>query len=373
MSFQFHITKTGLSPILYYITGHGFGHAVRSNEVIRALKQAAPELRIYVRTTAPEWLFHHPLTPIIYSRGAIDVGITQKNSLEMDLNDTLRACRSLHNQMPRLIAEEIDFVKRHGIRLILGDIPPVGFEIAARASIPSVAITNFTWNWIYRAYLDEYPTFLPLIEEMESFYAKATLALALPYPCEMGVFMQREAIPWIARTSLLNQQEARVKFALPESATIVLLSFGGLGLKHLPWQRLRQLREYYFVATGESQQQDDNSSILPDAQRSYQDLVRAADVIVTKPGYGIVADAIAHQKPVLYTNRGEFPEYVHLVQALDELAAAEFIAQDDLFSGNIETHIGRLLAKDRNWPPVALNGAAVAAERILALLATHSR
>ena len=101
--------------------------------------------------------------------------------------------------------------------------------------------------------------------------------------------------------------------------------------------------------------------------------MRAADVIVTKPGYGIVADAIAHQKPVLYTNRGEFPEYVHLVQALDELAAAEFIAQDDLFSGNIETHIGRLLAKDRNWPPVALNGAAVAAERILALLATHSR
>jgi UDP-N-acetylglucosamine:LPS N-acetylglucosamine transferase len=96
-------------------------------------------------------------------------------------------------------------------------------------------------------------------------------------------------------------------------------------------------------------------------------------VIVTKPGYGIVADALAHQKPVLYTNRGEFPEYGHLVQALDELTAAEFIAQDDLFSGNIETHLARLLGKDRKWPPVELNGAAVAAERILALLVIHSR
>ena len=289
----------------------------------------------------------------------------------MDLSDTLRSCRTLHGRIPALIEEELHVLQQHDIRLIVADIPPLAFEIAARASIPSVAITNFTWNWIYRAYLEKYPTFLPLIEEMESCYSKATLALTLPYPCEVGVFAKRTAIPWIARVSSLSRREARAKFALPASAAIVLLSFGGLGLSRLPWARLKQLQDLYFVCTSDSPGRYGNLSIFPDAQRAYQDLVRAADVVVTKPGYGIVADVIAHRVPILYTERGEFPEYPRLVEALHDLATAEFIAQDDLLSGSIESHIAHLLAKDPHWPLVALNGAAAAAEKILALLGSE--
>ena len=68
---------------------------------------------------------------------------------------------------------------------------------------------------------------------------------------------------------------------------------------------------------------------------------------------------IAHQTPVLYTERGEFPEYPRLVQALNDLAVAEFIPQDDLLSGNIEPYIIRLLKRIRRWPTVPLNGADV--------------
>jgi L-arabinokinase len=112
---------------------------------------------------------------------------------------------------------------------------------------------------------------------------------------------------------------------------------------------------------------------LPDAQRQYQDLVRAVDMIITKPGYGIVADAMAHQIPILYTERGEFPEYPHLVQALNELAIAELIPQRDLLSGDLEPYIIRLLGKRTDWPAASLNGADVAAEKILALLDNRSR
>lgn len=301
------------------------------------------------------------------------MGILQRDSLELDLNETFKACSALHNQIPALINREVEFVKRHDICLILGDIPPIAFEIAARASIPSVAITNFTWNWIYRAYVETYPEFLSLIEEMERFYRKATLALTLPYPGKMDVFPKQESIPWIARVSSLNKQQAKAKFKIPESAITILLSFGGLGLKRLPWRRLKQLRDFYFVATDETTQRDGNLLILPDAQREYQDLVCGADVIVTKPGYGIVTDVISHQIPALYTERGEFPEYPLLVQALNDLATAEFVPQNDLLIGNIEPLIARLLNKDRNWPTVGLNGAAVAAEKILTLLGNQAR
>jgi L-arabinokinase len=358
-----------LSAILYYITGHGYGHAVRSNLVIQALANAAPDLKVHVRTTAPPWLFHGAQHPVVYSSEAIDVGIVQRDSLDMDLAATLDACRTLHDRIPALIKQEIDFIKAHGIQLILGDIPPLAFEIAARAEIPSVAVTNFTWSWIYRGYLNAFPAFLPLVEEMESYYERASLALALPYPGDLAVFPKQEKIPWLARVSPLDKPQAKAVFGLPNSAPTVLLSFGGLGLERLPWQKFRQMRDYFFVTTGaEVPRRDGNLLTLPIAQHRYQDLVRAADVIVTKPGYGIVADALAHRTPVLYTDRGDFPEYPYLVRALEELGHARFIEQDELLSGFLAPALPRLLGQHNAWPTVQLNGAEIAAKKILALL-----
>lgn len=286
----------------------------------------------------------------------------------MDLDGTLRACQSLHKSVPRLIEQETNFVREHQIRLILGDIPPLCFEIAMRASVDSVAIANFTWSEIYRAYIKNCPGFKPLIEEMEGFYRNATLALTLPYPCGMDVFPRQEPIPWVARTSPLTKQEARKSFRLPQSATLVLLSFGGLGLERFPWSNLQEMSEFFFVTTGKSKQEINNVRFLSGAQRKYEDLVRAVDVVVTKPGYGIVADVISHQVRVLYTNRGEFAEYPHLTRALNEYATAEFIPQDRLLSGNLVPYLTRLLSKKENWSSVPLDGAEMAAAKILGLI-----
>lgn len=353
-----------MSSILYYISGHGYGHAVRSSQVIEALKKAAPETDIHVRTAAPSWLF----PPVAHSHAAIDVGMVQNDSLAMDIAATLRACRRLQQNAPSIMANELAYIARNEIGLVVGDIPPLCFAIAARVNLPSVAITNFTWDFIYRAYGNECPDFLPLAAEMERHYSHATLALALPYSCNLDVFPRREEIPWIARVSVLTRDEAREKFALPQSAVIVLLSFGGLGLDRLPWQELMRLREFYFVTSGKAESESGNLRIIPAAQRNYADLIRAADVIVTKPGYGIVADAIAHDVPVLYTDRGEFAEHAKLVEALKACATADFIPQADLLAGKLAPHLNRMLNKPRRQTRFALNGATIAAAKILALL-----
>jgi hypothetical protein len=336
--------------------------------VIRALQQRASDLQVHVRTTAPEWLFSNLPTRVFHTQYSVDTGVIQQDSLHMDLDATFRACRDLHSRLPVLLEQEVDFIKEHGIDLIIGDIPPACFEIAVRAEIPSVAITNFTWDVIYQAYAAGHPGFAPLIEEMQRFYAKATLALTLPYPCDMSIFPRCEAIPWITRVSTLTPSQARAAFGLPQDATVVLLSFGGLGLDRFPWQRLSQIKEFFFVTTAAFEQSRGNLQVLDVAQRRYEDLLRAVDVIVTKPGYGIVADVLAHRLPVLYTERGEFPEYPFLVQALTELATANFIPQDELLSGNIRSYLARLVEKAPNWPPVSLNGAEAAAKKVLTLL-----
>jgi len=357
-----------LSSILYYITGHGYGHAVRSCQVIWSLKESCPESTVYVRSTVPEWLFEHPLYSVRRSTRSLDAGVVQHDSLQMELQPTLEACMAIHAEVPALIEEEIAFISQHNISLIVGDVPPLCFEIAARAGVPSVAITNFSWSGIYRGFLHALPEFGALIEEMENFYRKTTLALSLPYSCEMDIFPSQEMIPFITRSSALDPREARDQFGLPRSATVVLLSFGGNGLERLHLERLLQQKDFFFVGTGEASRRERNLLILPDAQRNYVDLVRASDVIVSKPGYGIVADVIRQQVPLLYTERGDFAEYPCLVKTLQDCATAEFIPQDDLISANLTPYLKSLLSKDKHWPPVAINGASVAAEKVLSLL-----
>ena len=357
-----------MSSVLYYITGHGYGHAVRSCQVIWNLKERCPELTVYVRSTVPGWLFEHPHYRVEQSSQALDVGIVQDDSLQMELGPTLEACKGLHARIPSLVEQELDFITKHNIGLIVGDVPPLCFEVAARAGVPSVAITNFSWSGMYRGFLHALPDFLPLIEEMENSYRMTTLALTLPYSCEVEIFPAREQIPFITRSSVLAPREARERFGIPSLATVVLLSFGGHGLERLDLDRLLRQKEFFFIGTGDPLRKESNLLILPNVQRSYVDLVRAADVIVSKPGYGIVADVIRHQIPLLYTDRGDFAEYPYLIKTLEDCATAEFIPKDDLISANLTPYLKPLLTKKKHWPAVATNGASVASEKLLSLL-----
>ena len=74
----------------------------------------------------------------------------------------------------------------------------------------------------------------------------------------------------------------------------------------------------------------------------------AVDTIVTQPGYRIVADTMAQRVPILYTDRGDFPEYPPLVATLSDTATAKFIPQDELLAGDQLPYLRRLLSKPPN-------------------------
>src|SRR6185503_12343041 len=76
----------------------------------------------------------------------------------------------------------------------------------------------------------------------------------------------------------------------------------------------------------------------------YEDLVRAVDIVVTKPGYGIISECLANDTALLYTSRGDFREYQVLVEAMPKFLRCKFIDHADLFSGNWATHLDALLA-----------------------------
>jgi hypothetical protein len=71
--------------IVFYISGHGFGHASRSIEVINAILAQRPETRVGVRTSAPRWLFDLTVKgKVTYSTLECDTGVVQSDAVTLD-------------------------------------------------------------------------------------------------------------------------------------------------------------------------------------------------------------------------------------------------------------------------------------------------
>ena len=191
---------------------------------------------------------------------------------------------------------------RAGARLVVGDVPPLAFATAKRAGIPALAVTNFTWDWIYEGYPEltaETPDLLPTIRRA---YACATTALRLPLAGGFESFSHVIDVPFIARRARRDPEDVRAMLHLPADRPLVLVSFGGYGVRSLDWPALGRMARYGVVstkgfpfATAPPATKHsvlyclDEHQIYASGIR-YEDLVATVDVVVTKPGYGIVAE-----------------------------------------------------------------------------------
>jgi len=338
--------------IVFYISGHGFGHASRSIALIRALVRRRPDLRISVKTTAPAWLFER-VPAVSYERFDTDVGMTQHDSLTIDVADTAARAACFYRDFDRRADAEAAWLSASRVRLVLADIPPLAHAAAARASLPSIAIGNFTWDWIYEGV----PTFerdAPgVIQTIRDAYRDCTRALRLPMHGGFASMSKVTDIPMIARRSTITRDQARRAMHVPDDRLFALASFSGHGLD-VPFERIADEQRLTVLSPA--------ASLPPPLE--YPDLVAASDVVISKPGYGIVSECVASGTPLLYTSRGHFVEYDVIVAEMPRVLRCRFIPQDDLRAGHWRPHIEALLAQDAPPDCARVDGAQVAADVI---------
>jgi L-arabinokinase len=370
--------------IVFYVSGHGFGHAARSIEVINAILAKRPETRIGVRTSAPRWLFDLTVKgKVTYSTLECDTGVVQVDALTLDEADSIRRAAAFHSDLVTRAASETRVLRELGAGLIIGDIPPLAFAVGASAGIPSVGLGNFTWDWIYADYprVRLAPSLLPAIRTA---YTRASMALRLPMSGGFENFSNVKDIPFIARHAMKKRDEVCKLLKLPTDKPIVLVSFGGYGLPALETEALTKFKKYTVVNTANvplSRSRKEappverkgayltvNEEAMYDTGVRYEDLVGAAEAVVTKPGYGIISECIANDTAMLYTTRGHFPEYDVLVEEMPKYVRSAFISHDDLFAGKWESHIDKLLAQPKPKKVPETNGADVAADILLKAL-----
>ncbi len=96
----------------------------------------------------------------------------------------------------------------------------------------------------------------------------------------------------------------------------------------------------------------------------YQDLVAAADVVVSKPGYGIVSECVANGTALLYTSRGRFAEYDVFVSEMSQYLRNRYMPPEALMAGRWAAAIDDLLAQQAVAPP-RIDGAEISAQILL--------
>lgn len=339
--------------VAFYISGHGFGHASRSIELINALIDRRPGLRVIVRTQAAAWLFRRTAHPSVeLSPVQTDTGVVQIDSLRLDAAETIHRAHEFMTFFDQRVNAEVQFLRAHEVSLVIADLPPLGIAAAHAAGLPAVAYGNFTWDWIYAGY----PGGETVARAIADVYAHTTLALRLPMWGGFDTMTNIRDIPFAARHSTKDPDDTRRALGIPLRERVVLASFGGYGVEGASKPKIPG---YHILWPG-----DVDEDMMYEKGFRYEDLVRAVDVIVTKPGYGIISECIANDTAMLYTSRGEFREYPVLVREMPKYLRCEYIEQPDLFSGKWGPALERL--STQRSPPVRppTHGAPVAADLV---------
>jgi len=112
--------------LAYYTSAHGFGHAVRTCDILNAFCQQFPDVQVHLTTGVSLDFLHSRINSkeITGRQGSFDVGMIQRDSVQVDIPATFDAVHQLCENVPALIEQEIDFLKQISAGLVVVDILP---------------------------------------------------------------------------------------------------------------------------------------------------------------------------------------------------------------------------------------------------------
>ncbi|WP_346353806.1 hypothetical protein [Azotosporobacter soli] len=351
--------------LLYYISPFGFGHLTRSLAVLEAMLKEDQTLQVVLKGQAQhqrfaesylqayasriEWRLFTSSFSIVFDQAAWAVNI------EATRRETLNWVAALTDSAAREIA---DVDQKYD--LVVSDIVPEAFSVAAKIGRAGIALSNFTWYEICRGFCSE-KELLPLREQ----YEKATLQLeyALSTGAASPIGVRRE-VGLICRPLCEERiRELRKKYKRPGRPLLFLSIGGALELEGMPLPA-----DVDFLYT-RGIRVPDLANVFPVPQEALdtQHYLAACDAVVTKCGWSTVSEALIAGKPllVLRSSNGWVEEEAIWRSICQETKVRQFVA--DPQCGLPQTWLEPLLALlDEGAQRVRSNEVRMVALRLLA-------
>lgn len=355
--------------IAYFVTPHGFGHAARASAVMEALNRRFANLKFLVFTTVPAWFFIESGLEIEFHHWFHDVGLVQSSPFANDLPATLQQLDELLPYSSQMTAQTMRKMKEAGLSLALCDISSFGLLLARQMGIPSVLIENFTWDWIYERYIEDYPALSETNLHLDALYALADVRFQAEPVCQRVDNSINIKDP-VARAFKRSRLETRELLGISDRQHMTLLSLGGIESDFDNISRLHQFNNTVFVVPGGAAvaERDRNIILLPHHSSYYNpDMILAADLVVGKAGYSTLAEVMMAGVPYAFISRGDFRESDVIIPYINKHLPSLEITEHEYQSGSWIDRLPECFALTAN-PPHPINGADVIADHLADLI-----
>jgi len=342
--------------IAVYISGHGYGHLSQIAPVLNRLGELSPDAHFLLRTELPEALVARRVrVPHSLLSGAVDVGVVQNNAVSEDIPATIDAARAFYADFAaRINSEAAGLIPQRPVA-ILSDIAPVAFPVAKKLGIPSFAIASLDWHDIYRAYL---PADDALLSALQQAHEACDLLIQPPLSMPMTSFPERKPI------TVIVDDAWTVKKKQKTAGKTALVMFGGAGDPPFDIQALGSMPDWQFLTLNPLPEGTPDNIRQASPGQGTAALMQACDVVITKPGYGTLAEAWQTKTPLVYIPRKAFPEYPYLDDWLQSSAPAARMDLQDFINGNWLPAMQQAQACPHHYPPIPASGALQAAQII---------
>ncbi|MDM5340533.1 glycosyltransferase [Fictibacillus enclensis] len=321
-----------MRTIIYYISEYGFGHATRSIALIREILNTNSDIRIIICTNFSLEFIKSSLKEfgnrVVYRKKVTDVGfVLFKYSLQLDKDALNKACNDYLLMSGELANQEVDYLSSTNIECIVSDISPIAFEIGNRMNLPTVGISNFTWWTAYKGVIDS-----SINNEFKAMYKKMDHFIQLAGSMEPEFGRKSNIHCGFFCREVDDREVQRLRHQLNPSGNkqIVFIPIGmKIELNMADWP-LWDNENCVFVVSSHMNIQHPNVVNIPAAYTEVQNYIAAADLVISKAGWGTVSEAVAYHKPLLIIDRKEMNEDRNTIQYLVEHRLCELVSWEQL-------------------------------------------
>lgn len=344
---------------VFLISDEGMGHTVRQGCIAQELISRGHNVFFQFRD------------PLKFAKKTLNdkIGYIDKFNLirlvkgdgEVNIEKTLELLSSYKDRSLQWIEETSNIREVIAADVIVSDIVEEAGHVAEILNKPSVAITHFTWSWLFRK-LDN--RFSQITGHLQESLGKISEFWYPPFSKEPEHFPNSKSINIIARVPQ-SRELIRKQLGLTPKSKFVLIAGGTTQVWKGIFENLDILKnsEYKFLsdisnALGQNRH-------VPNPHRLH-DYINAADLVVSRGGFGTISETLAYGVKHLIIQEGNHPETLANAELIRQANRAHVIQLDDFVKnavGVIEDTFAMNLATDM----LLANGQSQCADKLIEL------
>lgn len=317
--------------ICFYLSDHGFGHIARNLPIIYRLLEH-PEVRLTVvcgerhNTFAKDTLSPEQLARVTFRSEHTDIGwILQEGTLLVDDQKMEVATKEFLENCPRRSQAEAQWLVENQVDVAVCDMPIWSIETCRLAGVPLQYIGNFTWTELYREHLPE---------KIWNAYAKEYRKLQ---HVMLYALHDQEMLEFLGDASDIQEvsvqcrpfdrcaaRQIREKHKKP--LVFVALGMSASFKKEINVEQL----PYDFIVNDGVPLSGSNVIRLDWSVKNTQDYVLASDYVISKAGWGTIAEALLARKPMALFARDTVLEDRTSIAILESQKLAVRIEENEL-------------------------------------------